>query len=191
VNVKFSASVTHQRIKNGFFKTGAAFSLKLYRCVAVSFGLLCILQVALNISLRLPLSESYLLTLNTCKICPDVHSFYYISQIKKTWHDSRNDCLKRGADLVIINSREEQDFSRRLSKRMWIGLTDRAQEGTWRWVDGSPLNTSYWFPGEPNNNQMGKEEDCGEIYSIAEGNNWNDWSCDSQNHWICEKKVAP
>uniref|UniRef100_A0A672HXA8 C-type lectin domain-containing protein n=1 Tax=Salarias fasciatus TaxID=181472 RepID=A0A672HXA8_SALFA len=115
-------------------------------------------------------------------------SFYYISFTKKTWQESRNDCLRRGADLMIIDSQEEQDFSRRFSKRMWIGLTDRAQEGRWQWVDGTPLQRSYWIRGEPNNK---RNEDCAEIRLSDVANTWNDGPCDNQIHWICEKKVAP
>ena len=30
----------------------------------------------------------------------------------------------------------------------WIGLSDLEREGTFRWVDGSPLNYTSWAPGE-------------------------------------------
>ncbi|XP_050922981.1 C-type lectin domain family 4 member M isoform X2 [Lates calcarifer] len=114
------------------------------------------------------------------------HSFYYISSTTKSWQDSRNDCLQRGADLVIINSKEEQEFMRQFKQRTWIGLTDRETEGTWRWVDGTLLNTSYWDTGEPNNHN---NEDCGEIKLYDKENSWNDESCTLQNLWICEKMI--
>ena len=36
------------------------------------------------------------------------NTFYFMSSTMKSWKDSRDDCLQRNADLVVINSREEQ-----------------------------------------------------------------------------------
>ncbi|KAL6467103.1 hypothetical protein MHYP_G00249070 [Metynnis hypsauchen] len=78
-------------------------------------------------------------------------SLYYISTEQKTWSSSRQDCRKRGADLVIINSREEQEFVDSLScckdAAVFIGLSDRETEGVWKWVDDSVLTTGYWANG--------------------------------------------
>ncbi|XP_028282534.1 CD209 antigen-like protein 2 [Parambassis ranga] len=115
-------------------------------------------------------------------------STYYVSSEKKTWQASRDDCRQRGADLIIINSEEEQSFANQFKKYMWIGLTDLQTEGTWRWVDGTPLNTSYWGTKEPNGDS---EENCGDIKSFNAKNSWNDEKCATSLNWICEKKVCP
>ncbi|KAI4902058.1 hypothetical protein NFI96_008674, partial [Prochilodus magdalenae] len=105
-------------------------------------------------------------------------SIYYISTEKKSWSESRQDCRQRGADLVIINSRQEQDFTERLRRgqRAWIGLTDRDREDLWKWVDGSALTTKFWRSGEPNS-RVG-DEDC---VVVGEGTdpvyNWADYPC--------------
>uniref|UniRef100_A0A8C9YW30 C-type lectin domain-containing protein n=1 Tax=Sander lucioperca TaxID=283035 RepID=A0A8C9YW30_SANLU len=115
-------------------------------------------------------------------------SFYYISCIAKTWQESRDDCLQKGADLLIINSKEEQDFTTKLKMRLWIGLTDSETEGTWKWVDGTPLTKSYWHSEEPNG---GERENCVEIHFLDSENSWNDVKCSTPNNWICERKDRP
>ncbi|XP_038840875.1 C-type lectin domain family 4 member F-like [Salvelinus namaycush] len=134
---------------------------------------------------------------NLKQTCPErwqkfESSWYFLSTETKTLKQSREDCLERGADLVIINSDKEQEFVFNLNKTVWIGLTDSVTEGTWRWVDGTPLTTTrYWSPQQPDNGD-GKpeygEEDCVHIRKDwTPLQSWNDLSCDSKLNWICEK----
>ncbi|XP_042279324.1 CD209 antigen-like [Thunnus maccoyii] len=115
-------------------------------------------------------------------------SFYYISSNMKTWHESRTDCLQRGADLVVVNSRDEQEFINQYRMRIWIGLADSEGEGTWKWVDGTPVTTSFWISEEPNDYE-GRNEDCVETRFFNEENGWNDVICGEKKLWICEKKM--
>ncbi|XP_062334857.1 CD209 antigen-like protein B [Osmerus eperlanus] len=124
-------------------------------------------------------------------------SCYYVSTEQKTWSDSRQDCRGRGADLVIINSLEEQDFLNNLNKNVWIGLTDTVTEGNFIWVDGTPLTTpTYWYRNQPDNypNTPGSVgEDCAEIYyspsDVPPPKTWNDKTCELGNYWVCEKGI--
>ncbi|KAL6466945.1 hypothetical protein MHYP_G00247490 [Metynnis hypsauchen] len=111
-------------------------------------------------------------------------SVYYISTEKKTWDEGRQNCRDRGADLVIINSREEQEFVENLSKSkdtgVFIGLTDREKEGDWKWVDGSALTTAYWDSG----NKFSDSQDC-----AVNRQKWFDRPCNEPYYWICEIKI--
>ncbi|XP_026103528.1 CD209 antigen-like protein C [Carassius auratus] len=118
-------------------------------------------------------------------------SFYYMSNETRNWTESRQDCQKRGADLIIINTREEQDFVKKITdkREFWIGLTDSEVEGTWKWVDGSTVTYDFWEPKEPN----GKEqENCVVTYlkkhPLLKG--WLDVPCNGARQWICEKNIS-
>ncbi|XP_076027212.1 C-type lectin domain family 4 member K-like isoform X2 [Genypterus blacodes] len=187
------------------------------KAVVVSFGLLCTLQVTINVCLRFYSSDDKAAGLDKkvsslqislknlieerdklkrkLKVVDEYSSegwvyfrdsLYSVSSIMKNWQDSRDDCLQRGADLMIINSKEEQDFAKRFKKQLWIGLNDIETEGTWKWLDGTPLNSSYWGNGEPNHYNS-RNEDCGEIKYYDLENSLNDLPCQDKNFWICEK----
>ncbi|KAK7925841.1 hypothetical protein WMY93_008151 [Mugilogobius chulae] len=82
-------------------------------------------------------------------------SLYLASPSAMTWNESRQYCQQKGADLSIITSVQEQMFAHVTFKEsIWIGLTDLEQEGVWKWVDGSQLDTreSFWNQNEPNEN---------------------------------------
>ncbi|KAL6466932.1 hypothetical protein MHYP_G00247360 [Metynnis hypsauchen] len=114
-------------------------------------------------------------------------SLYYISTEKKPWDEGQQNCRDRGADLVIINSREEQEFVENLSNsknaQVSIGLTDREKEGDWKWVDGSALTTAYWDSG----NGFSDNEDC-VVNRYPGGKKWFDRPCNEPYYWMCEIK---
>uniref|UniRef100_A0A9J7X156 C-type lectin domain-containing protein n=1 Tax=Cyprinus carpio carpio TaxID=630221 RepID=A0A9J7X156_CYPCA len=111
-------------------------------------------------------------------------SFYFISSLKKSLNESRRYCIERGADLIIINNRGEQDFAKKVSRgyEFWIGLTDSYKEGRWKWVDGSTLTSGFWGSGEPNGQ---RRENC--VVSYPSG--WCDYPCNDAFRWICEKQI--
>ncbi|XP_021168904.2 C-type lectin domain family 4 member E-like [Fundulus heteroclitus] len=127
-------------------------------------------------------------------------SWYYFSNYTSSWNQSRDSCQDLGGDLVKIDSREEQMFlGRRASSlmeeeddRFWIGLTDSEEEGRWLWVDGSPLETSFWSIREPDNRSKdgAPEANCvrmGERGRADHLDSWFDISCYYLQKSICEK----
>ncbi|KAK9976634.1 hypothetical protein ABG768_021839 [Culter alburnus] len=111
-------------------------------------------------------------------------SFYFISSEKRNWTESRRYCTERGADLIIINNREEQEFVKKISGNagVWIGLTDSDVEGRWKWVDGTNMTSGFWGSGEPNGYE---KENCAVLYSSG----WHDYSCNNAFKWICVKNI--
>uniref|UniRef100_A0A8C5B1M0 C-type lectin domain-containing protein n=1 Tax=Gadus morhua TaxID=8049 RepID=A0A8C5B1M0_GADMO len=164
------------------------FALWFHITVIVSIGLLSILLISLRFNSPSPwregrenlLDELDELTLQGWMLHDK--NLYRVSTTKKGWRASREDCQKRKADLVVINSREELAFVSRLMGSSWIGLSDREKEGTHKWVDGTPM-TSSWRHVKPRDD--GGARDC----VVAGEDGWSEEPCNRLHHWICEKSV--
>ncbi|XP_036616629.1 C-type lectin domain family 4 member E [Trichosurus vulpecula] len=133
---------------------------------------------------------------NTC--CPVnwkkfQSSCYFFSDDFMTWTASLKNCETMGSHLVVINTREEQNFlfqAKPSGREFYIGLTDQVVDGQWQWVDGTPFNKnlSFWDKGEPNN--IAGVEDCVTIRDSSSANhNWNDMTCFFRMYRICEMPV--
>ncbi|XP_072227227.1 C-type lectin domain family 4 member E-like [Leuresthes tenuis] len=131
--------------------------------------------------------------------------YYYFSTMKSSWIKSRDECRRKGGDLVKINSREEQRFLEiRVRDKMeededkfWIGLTDSEEQGSWLWADGSPLDTrfTFWNGHEPDNWREGNPdgEDCvrmGMRGGAEDLKCWFDKVCAVPHRSICEKEAG-
>ncbi|XP_035285548.1 CD209 antigen-like protein E isoform X4 [Anguilla anguilla] len=119
---------------------------------------------------------------------------YFFSTDKMNWSQSQEYCTSKGAQLVIINNQQEQNFvSSRINETHWIGLSDRNTEGQWVWVDGTPLDrsgTQYWWAKEPDN-WMGAGDPSGEDCAALGDHNgnpdrWFDASCGKIKKFVCE-----
>ncbi|KAJ8002547.1 hypothetical protein DPEC_G00160040 [Dallia pectoralis] len=77
-------------------------SRRRFRVASVCLGLLCVLLLTRIIVQSI--TETHIK--NGWRY--NGSSLYFLSTEEKIWEESRQDCVRRGADLVIINSEEEQ-----------------------------------------------------------------------------------
>ncbi|CAH3127383.1 unnamed protein product [Pocillopora meandrina] len=117
-------------------------------------------------------------------------SCYKFSSVRKTWTDAAKDCRALGGYLVKIDDSDEQHFitfkQRSSHRTRWIGLSDSAVEGNYRWEgDNTLVNYTYWATDEPND--FAGSEDCVQVWAYSSGGLWNDDFCNSEHYYICEK----
>ena len=96
---------------------------------------------------------------------------------------AEKDCASIGAHLAVPRSRNQNLCVAGLAglERVWLGITDREQEGVFQGADGRPVTGNegqVWSPGQPDN--AGGREHCVEIRNEPPGfkfAEWNDWQC--------------
>uniref|UniRef100_A0A8C8Z105 C-type lectin domain family 4 member A n=1 Tax=Prolemur simus TaxID=1328070 RepID=A0A8C8Z105_PROSS len=112
---------------------------------------------------------------------------YFIATDSKSWNESEKNCSRMEAHLLVINTKDEQDFiNRNLDKQSayFVGLSDPEGQGRWQWVDQTPYNksTTFWLPGEPSN----PNERCVVLQTRSSSWGWNDVPCVESQRSVCE-----
>ena len=101
----------------------------------------------------------------------------------RTWEAAETYAQSLGGHLAMIKTEAMQNYvyntilaNPTVSNltTFWIGATDKAKEGEWRWVDGTLLSSTYtnWNSGEPNDS--GGEDYCQYYISGSTKGKWND-----------------
>jgi len=107
---------------------------------------------------------------------------YAVCDNSTNWFLARTYCQSNSfGDLLVLNDSDEDNFiqSKTGGLAHWIGFDDNATEGSFIWVDGSPVTYTNWNWGEPNNAGI---ENCATI-----GGTWNDLPCSVSRPFVCEK----
>ena len=113
---------------------------------------------------------------------------------RTTWSNANTYCQNNfGTKLATITSNADNSDVRNAATfagissndRIWIGLTDTAQEGTWIWTENNLGVTNLynnWGSGQPNN--LGSGQDCAAM--VASTNKWDDRECNGNSYaFVC------
>ncbi|XP_041666073.1 macrophage mannose receptor 1 [Cheilinus undulatus] len=120
--------------------------------------------------------------------------YWVVSNINllTTWHDAVLKCDGMGAHLLYINNQEEQyfingklpDFHQVDIPDIWLGLSDKDDDGTFRWFDKTDITFSNYGPGWPRNTE--DVWDCGQIFTGNYQGKWETTNCFKRLGYICE-----
>ncbi|XP_071797807.1 C-type lectin domain family 4 member M-like [Asterias amurensis] len=101
-------------------------------------------------------------------------SCYILLPEKMNWMQAEAACKRLGSNLIVPDSREENDFIFEWAVKgndgMWIGCTDAAQEEVWL-CGGQPARfTNWWYPNNPHNDTR---LNCARV-TVYGGGLWSD-----------------
>ena len=113
----------------------------------------------------------------------DGHTFKYYSSAK-TWANAKTACENLGGHLATSTSAEKNTFLTTLTTaRAWLGGTDEAKEGTWKWITGETWNYTKWYTGTPDNADGAEHYLCINYNTVGK---WNDGPATAALGYLCE-----
>ena len=100
-------------------------------------------------------------------------SEYLLLDEALTWEEAQARAQSLGGNLVTVNDAAEeawlkQSFS---NESAWIGISDSAQEGDFRWASGEAVDYTNWAAGEPDD--YAGTQDYGTL-NYGDARQWND-----------------
>ena len=121
---------------------------------------------------------------------------YYWSMTEVNWTQAENHCRKGGGHLASVTSEAINEFIlseliKRSNRMLWIGGTDKGEQGSWNWTDCSPWEFTYWQENQPSNHER---QDCIRYSKTSKSTGkpkWNDWYCDQKQKFVCTQKLCP
>jgi hypothetical protein len=136
-----------------------------------------------------------------CQFATQAGRSYWFCNDPSTFDAARSACSAIGMSLARVDNSAEKSFiASKLSKSAWLGATDDAKDGDWRWLDGDALfwtggSTgqavgglfSNWGSGNPH------ASDGANCLSMSKGSKgyWFSEKCDKANTWVCEGPAVP
>lgn len=125
---------------------------------------------------------------------------YLLCEELRSWEDAKGGCVAVGMRLARVDDANENDWlyaniRNGSAADVWLGATDQAVEGEWRWSDGegfwlgdnagSAQNGLFsgWYFREPNNVS---EEDCAALEARSAKPEWYDRQCHIALSYVCE-----
>jgi len=151
---------------------------------------------------------------NTIMDCPpgwqydgNLKCLYYNRDMNRavySWIEAHEVCNVMGAHLTEIETEVDYaliksyllNLEHSIGKIGWfIGLSDQANEGNWRWYDNRMLlNVSHWMDDHPNTNPE-NQDDCVLLnendYKFRDTNCYDEMPMESPVSFICEKTSFP
>jgi hypothetical protein len=130
---------------------------------------------------------------------------YLLCAETRSWFDAHGGCVAIGMRLVRIDDASENQWlfdnavvAGGRESRVWLGASDLAAEGEWRWtdgelmwlggIDGAAQNDLFvgWSPREPNN--VNGLEHCASLETNSSTPEWFDRQCHLAEGYACESE---
>lgn len=107
--------------------------------------------------------KNFSITIGEANYLPSTgHYYQYIPNLRITWQQAKIDAENsdyyglQGYLATLTSAEETQLCGEQAAGAGWIGGSDAASEGTWKWVTGPEAGGTFWF-GEGGGNTIGAD----------------------------------